>query len=151
MTTGTDVAREAMRWVRPFTPFVHQASKRGVGCDCGGLIRGVAVELGLITAEEFARAFAPFAGYPKQPDGSLPAICDLFMRRIDEADIGDVVLMNYADHDEPHHLAIVVDHPEENMLGLVHALQRPGRVVYHRFSAEFKARVVQAYRLPGVA
>ncbi|CAN0653440.1 putative phage cell wall peptidase, NlpC/P60 family [Nitratireductor aquimarinus] len=33
------ILREAMRWVG--TPYRHQASRRGVGCDCLGLLRGV--------------------------------------------------------------------------------------------------------------
>ena len=32
-------ACEARRWIG--TPYVHQASLRGVGCDCLGLLRGV--------------------------------------------------------------------------------------------------------------
>lgn len=147
--TGADVAAVARRWIG--TPFAHQASVRGVGCDCGGLVKGVALDLECITAADFDRAFAPYAGYPRQPDGTLPVICDTFMTRTDDAHIGNVVLMNFADQGEPHHLAFVVDYPADGSLGLVHALQRPGRVVFHRFSAEFKARVVQAYRLPGVA
>ena len=33
------VVEEARRWIG--TPYVHQASVRGAGCDCLGLIRGV--------------------------------------------------------------------------------------------------------------
>ena len=36
---------EARRWLG--TPFMAGASVRGVGCDCAGLIEGVARELGL--------------------------------------------------------------------------------------------------------
>ena len=32
-------AREAALWIG--TPYVHGASRRGVGCDCLGLVRGV--------------------------------------------------------------------------------------------------------------
>lgn len=35
----TPVVAEARRWIG--TPFVHQASLRGAGCDCLGLIRGI--------------------------------------------------------------------------------------------------------------
>lgn len=35
----TDVVAEARRWLG--TPYVHQASVRGAGCDCLGLVRGV--------------------------------------------------------------------------------------------------------------
>lgn len=33
------VVAEARRWIG--TPYVHQASLRGAGCDCLGLVRGV--------------------------------------------------------------------------------------------------------------
>lgn len=38
-----DVVRIARRWIG--TPYRHQGSTRGVGCDCLGLIRGVWREL----------------------------------------------------------------------------------------------------------
>lgn len=41
--TGAEAARRALGWVG--TPFVHQASRRGVGADCLGLLRGVWREL----------------------------------------------------------------------------------------------------------
>ena len=34
-----EIVAEARRWIG--TPYVHQASQRGAGCDCLGLIRGV--------------------------------------------------------------------------------------------------------------
>lgn len=37
--TGTAVVAEARRWIG--TPYCHQASTRGAGADCLGLIRGV--------------------------------------------------------------------------------------------------------------
>lgn len=36
---GARVVAEARRWIG--TPYVHQASCRGAGCDCLGLLRGV--------------------------------------------------------------------------------------------------------------
>jgi len=35
----TKIIAETMRWVG--TPYRHQGSRRGVGCDCLGLVRGV--------------------------------------------------------------------------------------------------------------
>lgn len=39
MTTGRQVAEMAREWLG--TPYHHQASLKGVGCDCLGLLRGV--------------------------------------------------------------------------------------------------------------
>ncbi|WP_237155555.1 NlpC/P60 family protein [Oryzibacter oryziterrae] len=37
--TDDDIVREALTWLG--TPYRHQASLKGVGCDCLGLVRGV--------------------------------------------------------------------------------------------------------------
>ena len=37
--TRDEIAREARMWIG--TPYRHQASLRGIGCDCLGLVRGV--------------------------------------------------------------------------------------------------------------
>ncbi len=41
--TGAVVVDIARRWVG--TPYIHQASREGIGCDCLGLIRGIWREL----------------------------------------------------------------------------------------------------------
>lgn len=41
--TGDQIIAHARSWIG--TPYVHQASLRGVGCDCLGLLRGVWREL----------------------------------------------------------------------------------------------------------
>jgi NlpC/P60 family putative phage cell wall peptidase len=37
--SANDIVAEARRWIG--TPYRHQASLKGVGCDCLGLVRGV--------------------------------------------------------------------------------------------------------------
>jgi NlpC/P60 family putative phage cell wall peptidase len=37
--TRTEIVAEARSWIG--TPYLHQASLKGVGCDCLGLLRGV--------------------------------------------------------------------------------------------------------------
>lgn len=39
MARGADIAVEARGWIG--TPYRHQASHKGAGCDCLGLVRGV--------------------------------------------------------------------------------------------------------------
>ena len=36
---ATDIVRSARSWIG--TPYIHQASLKGIGCDCLGLLRGV--------------------------------------------------------------------------------------------------------------
>lgn len=51
-----NIVQIARSWIG--TPYHHQASRRGVGCDCLGLVRGVYAEL-------YGRESAPPPGYSK--------------------------------------------------------------------------------------
>ena len=150
MTTRAEVVAEARRWVG--TPFVHQGRVRGHGCDCGGLVGGIAVALGIVPADWWQIVFDPrFGGYGRQPaNGVLEAVCESFMSAIDPdaAEPGDVLLMRFAD--EPQHLGIVADY-RNGGLSIVHALSRVGSVVEHRLGGLWTWRIVGAYRMPGVA
>lgn len=48
--TAADVVRLARAWIG--TPYHHQASQRGIGCDCLGLVRGLFRDLYGCEAEE---------------------------------------------------------------------------------------------------
>lgn len=151
MATRADVVAEARRWIG--TPFVHQQRQRGVGCDCVGLVAGVAIALGLLPADWWAREAAPeFGGYGRMPArGLLERGCARWMRQLgapQAAQPGDVLLMSYAA--EPQHLAIVADYRGGATQSVVHALSVIGRVTEHRLAAAWRARVVAAYTLPGL-
>ena len=59
--TRDDLLAEAWSWAR--TPFVWQASLKGVGADCKGFVWGVARALGLPEAQS---AFASIADYRRR-------------------------------------------------------------------------------------
>ena len=129
------IVSSARSWLG--TPWRHQASVRGLGCDCAGLIRGVGNELGLMDCREGAPGTEEFAGYGRQPEPRrmLRALDRFMVRRRGEPHPGDVLLMRF-DRD-PQHLAILTDEGT-----IVHALSTIGRVVEHRLSSDWRARVV---------
>lgn len=143
--TRADVVTEARRWIG--TPFHHQARQRGVGCDCGGLVGGVAVALGIVPRDWWAQVFDPqWGGYGRQPaHGTLQRVCESFMRPVDQPLPGDVVLMRFAR--EPQHVAIVGDH---GGLSLIHGYEAIGAVCEHALDDKWRRRIVQAYHMPGV-
>lgn len=148
MVTRADIATQARSWLE--TPFHHQGRTRGVGCDCGGLVGGVAVALGIVPADWWQTTFDPiFGGYDSQPShGTLQRVCESFMVRHHGApDVGDVLLMRFGA--EPQHLAIVADY-RHGGLSMVHALAASKKVVEHRLDATWRGRVVRVYRMPGV-
>lgn len=107
MSAGDDPAavREARSWLG--TPYLHQASLRGVGCDCLGLLRGV--WRGLYGAE-------PEAPPPYAPDwaeaGGQESFRDAARRHLREiapsgAVAGDVLLFRFRPCAPARHCAIL--------------------------------------------
>ena len=99
---GEAVAREALEWIG--TPFVWGQAQKGVGCDCKGLIQGIARELGFPESESFYATFKPY-----RPDRAVPValLREGLAAVFDEAsDIspGDVLLLRF--RGLPQHLAV---------------------------------------------
>lgn len=146
MTTRADIVTEAREWLG--TRWHHQASLKGVGCDCIGLVAGVARALKVQAAYDFDGDFK-LRAYGRQPDPSaLLAGCDHLMERIPKtsARLGDVLVMKF--ETEPQHFGIVsaIDPPY-----MIHAFAQARKVVEHRIDALWLSRVLRAYHLRGVA
>jgi len=145
-TTRDAVIAEARAWIG--TPFHHQGRTRGLGCDCRGLVGGVAVALGLVPPDWWTASFDPqFAGYPEQPPpGLLERACDSFMPRTDAPQPGDVVMVEFLRY--PQHLGILAPYVHGG-LSIVHSLRVLG-VREHRLAPGLNAQIVRAYRFPGI-
>lgn len=142
----TEIVAEARSWLG--TPFVHQASRRGVGVDCVGLVAGVARALRIQGIAEFDSS-PKYRGYGRQPDPKvLLAGCREFLDPIEIGDIreGDILLMRYAR--DPMHFAIVT---RASPLYVIHALGVTTQdVTEHGVDETWRARIVRAYRFRGV-
>lgn len=135
------IIREARAWLG--TPYLHQASAKGAGCDCLGLVRGV--WRALIGVE-------PQIPGPYTPDwaerGGGEQLLQAAQRwllpvPVREAGPGDVLLFRMA-HDAPaKHCAILTDGDT-----LIHAYW--GRaVVESRFANWWRDRLAGAFAFPG--
>ena len=150
MITRAEIVSEARAWIG--TPYQHQAHLRGVGCDCGGLIGGVAVALGIVPPDWWDTEFARHAGYARQPTGdSLIDVLSEFMTATDSdtAQPGDVVVMRFKL--DPTHVGFLADYVHGG-LSLIHALNGIGvrAVTEHRIDAQWRNRVTHAFKMPGV-
>lgn len=150
--TRAQVVAEARSWIG--TKYLHQAEMKGVGADCGGLIRGVSVALGLIPENYKEMMPAEIHGYARRPDGSLGReLCDLYWTPIavDSIQPGDLVLFSYGKVGVPHHIGIIADYPGGE-LAVIHALGPlgPKKVVEHRLDSVWRSRAIAAYAMPGV-
>ena len=142
VVTRGEIVEEALSWLG--TPYQHQMSNKGAGCDCLGLVRGI------------WRAFygdEPIAMPPYSPDWAeaggeeiLKNAADQFLQPIDiaKARPADVLLFRMQAGVPAKHIAVVLG---DDLI--VHAYW--GRAVTKSFLAPFwKSRRAYAYSFPHV-
>mgnify|MGYP000707550034 CR=1 FL=1 len=136
----TQIIYEARAWIG--TPYRHQASARGAGCDCLGLVRGV--WRAVIGAEpEIAHAYTPDWA-ERGGRETLHAAAHRHLVPVTDAQPGDVLLFRMRDGVPMKHAAILSapDH-------IIHAYW--GRAVVESALVPFwRARIAAAFAFPGV-
>lgn len=136
MTPAT-IATTARAWIG--TPFHHQGRLQGVGCDCVGLVIGVAEALGVPVQDQ--------PGYSPEPQGrALRDALDAQLLPIPAPVPGCVVLMRIGR--EERHVGIVATHPATGALSIIHAWLQAGAVVEHHLDTTWHRRIVQSYEIP---
>lgn len=104
-TRGELVAAEARAWIG--TPFRWQASQKGVGCDCKGLVWGVARELGYPEADSLYAHVADYAPERPVPTSLLKEGLAAVFDPVSDMRAGDVLLLRIRQGAPAGHLAIV--------------------------------------------
>jgi NlpC/P60 family putative phage cell wall peptidase len=123
------------------TPYRHQASRRGVGCDCLGLLRGVWREL---------HGAEPQSVPPYAPDwGGAETLRDGLARYLaavplDTIKPGDVALFRLAPRGPARHCGIVGE--SDGRLTLIHARQNRA-VREEAFLSFWRARLAYLFRV----
>ena len=139
--TGGEIVAEAREWLG--TPYQHQASLKGIACDCIGYVGGVGVAKNLPSALAWKNDSA-FKGYGPEPKRRvLLEGCAKYFKpiRLEEAKQGDVLVMGF--EGEPMHFAIV---SEINPMYVIHALRGVGKVAEHRVDQLWHSRIYRAFR-----
>ena len=146
MVTRLQIVAEARSWIGG-TRWHHQGMVKGVGCDCIGLVAGVAVALGLPEGRDWQQA-PSYAGYGRQPDPvALLAACDRYLDRKPFANVqlGDILLMRLKY--EPQHFALV---SSVEPLQMIHALAAMKRVTEHRVDEAWRSKIMAVYSYRGL-
>lgn len=140
--TRDDIVNEALSWRG--TPYRHQASLKGVGCDCLGLVRGV--WRALIGPEP-----EPIPGYaPEWAEATgrdlMREAAERHLLAVPLADAcrGDVLLFRWAPGYPAKHAAILVASAR-----FVHA-HEGAKVALSPLGRWWRARLAAAYRFPGL-
>jgi NlpC/P60 family putative phage cell wall peptidase len=140
--TRAIIVAEARSWLG--TPYRHQASLKGIGCDCLGLVRGVwRATLG--AEPERAPPYAPDWAEASSAE-PLAAAAARHLLAVDLADIalGDVLLFRWRAGMTAKHAAIVTA-PDL----MVHA-HDGAAVAEVALAPWWRRRLAYAFRFPGV-
>ncbi len=142
MLTQIDIVNAARLWLG--TPYQHQASLRGVGCDCLGLLRGVWRDT-RGAEPEVVPAYTPDWASSSRAE-ALAQACRRHLTEIsvDELEAGDVLLFRLRSHLAAKHTGIAT-----TSTSMIHA--QDGAVVSEVSLAPWwRARLAFAFRFPGV-
>jgi NlpC/P60 family putative phage cell wall peptidase len=126
------------------TPYRHQASLKGIGCDCLGLVRGVWRDM-FGTEPEPTPPYAP--DWAEATHGE--PLADAALRHMTEVDAqafapGDVLLFRWRAHMTAKHAAIVTA-PD----AMIHA-HDGAAVAEVALAPWWRRRIAYAFRFPGV-
>jgi NlpC/P60 family putative phage cell wall peptidase len=140
--TRAAIVAEARAWIG--TPYRHQASLKGVGCDCLGLVRGIwrnVVGAEPERAPPYAPDWAEASGVESLAEAAtrhlVPIQCDAFGP-------GDVVLFRWRAHLPAKHAAIVTTD------GLMVHAHDGAAVAEVMLAPWWRRRLAYAFRFPGV-
>ena len=136
------VVQSARSWIG--TPYHHQASRRGLGTDCLGLVRGIFRELYDREAEE-PPAYSPDWGEAAGRETLIEAAArHLIRRETSTPDPGDIVVFRMRRGAIAKHVGVMT-----SAASMVHAQQSVG-VIEVGFGANWQRRVVGVYCFPGI-
>lgn len=137
------IVAEARSWLG--TPYVHQASVKGAGADCLGLLRGVWRSL-LGREPEAVPVYSMDWSEPQGEERMWAAaqrhLCD---KPLTEMAVGDVLLFRMRDTGVAKHLGILTD--SGSAPRFIHAYSGHG-VVENTLSAPWRRRVVACFEFP---
>lgn len=140
--TRDDIVAEARRWIG--TPYHHQASLRGTGTDCLGLVRGVwralhGAEVEAVPA--YARDWAEATGAETM---LAAARRHLIERNTAVAAAGDVLIFRYRPHTVAKHVGIL-----SGPTSMIHAIE--GRAVAEvPLGTWWRRHLAAAFSFPGI-
>lgn len=141
MTVAERIVTEAITWTG--TPYRHQGSRKGVGCDCLGLVRGVWRAVYGTDAE----APGPYAADWAEAGGGDPLVeaarRHFRERPAGEARPGDLLLFRWRPHLPAKHAGILFD--ERRFL---HAYEGHA-VTISALVPQWRRRIAGVFAFPG--
>ena len=138
------IVEAARAWLG--TPYHDQASVKGVGCDCLGLIRGVWREVvgpEPMPVPPYSRDWGEAGPHEVLAEAARVAMIEI---AVSDALTGDVVLFRMRAGSIAKHAGILTN-GRQNIHSFIHAYERTG-VIEEPLNEPWRRRIVFAFRFP---
>lgn len=144
MTQGIVYENMARQWLG--TPYIHQASNKGQGADCLGLVRGIWRELGFDEPKTIP-VYSPDWSEPSKKERLWNALDNYLVRtELDLSNRGSVLLFRMQQGSVAKHLGILAQY-KSNHPSVLHAYNKRG-VVETVLSRHWTDKIVAQYNFP---
>jgi len=144
-TAPARIVKATRRWIG--TPYHDQASVRGVGCDCLGLLRGVwrdFVGSEPMPVPPYSRDWGEAGPVEVLAEAARAAMIEL---DVSEARTGDVILFRMRAGAIAKHCGILSGRNHNGRSRFIHAYERTG-VIEELLTAAWQRRIAFAFRFP---
>lgn len=147
MSFRTDIVLEAKKWLG--TPYQHQTSCMGAGCDCLGLVRGVWRSLIGDEPQSIPPYTPNWAEDLSEETLLIAARQHLTETAVGDAQLGDVLVFRMALGVPAKHVAIVSEVDDGRVVKIIHAYW--GRAVVETYmGAWWSRRIAAAFQFPEI-
>jgi hypothetical protein len=143
MVTRKKFIQEAHEWLE--TPFLDQQSNKGIGCDCVGLIAGVARNTKAVKNLEFE------TDYRRSSDGTT--MLALFRKYTEEINWRDALPADFfvVRYNPVHWHCMIVAERKENIETEFTVIEAgKEKVIKHRVDSGTKRRIFTAFRIKNI-
>lgn len=137
----TKIVKEARSWIG--TPFHMHGRLKNIGCDCIGLILGVAQKLNLQSKQNYVLPHFDHLNYnARESSLKLEYQLNTHLKPSVKINIADIVLLEF--DSTPRHVGLVGDY-NNNGFSIIHANIRLKKVVEHELDESLTKRIVGIY------
>jgi NlpC/P60 family putative phage cell wall peptidase len=140
---AVSVVTEALSWVG--TPYRHQASRKQIGCDCLGLVRGVWREVYGYEAEQPGHYSLDWAEAGGEERFLAGVRRNFFEKSPAEAKAGDLLLFRWRPHLPAKHAGILIAETR-----FVHAYQSGDAVTVSALVPQWRRRIAAVFAFPEI-
>lgn len=135
------IVNVARKWLN--TPFHPQGRLKGIGCDCVGLIVGIASELNIKSKQGGYIQEYDMQDYDYKNDSSvLVHTINLHLEKTNEMTTGDIIIFEF---DESHFHLGLLSYISTTRVQLIHSCYTCQKVVEHRMPFKWRKNTHSIY------